>query len=351
MTMSRDFGFAADRGNDRIGDSAGAAPGSDEGTDRDAAPGDLAVPDAADISGGTSDEERRVASDAGGDPVAAELGAIFAAALADEPESAVTPLSVLHAVRDGRRRRGDSRRRREWAAWKWGGGLAAAAAAVAGVLILGPLIFPQGGATTVAGGSSADLATALASGAEGSAAAQTAGGAASIEAYGTDSGAAGDGGTAADGAAGRSGTQFGVEAAPSAATASESAAAGNAGAASDSSSDIKLGSLQPLTVDEAAALERTFPQGAVLDTAPAPTDLPNPLRGSLVSTPWPGVELEVIVCDWSHGAPPLPPSDARAVSGKGGIAVVASEIGSGNGPHVGAGRLEAIAAAVAATLP
>lgn len=92
------------------------------------------------------------------DPVAAELSAVFAAALADEPASAVTPLTVLHAVRDGRRGREDSRWRREWAVWKWGGGLLAAAAVVAAVLILGPLLFSHGTQSTTAGGASSSTA-------------------------------------------------------------------------------------------------------------------------------------------------------------------------------------------------
>ncbi len=83
------------------------------------------------------DEPAAEHSGSGGDPVAAELGALFGAALADEPPSSVTPLGVLHqaTLADSARRQ-----RRVAVARRWGGGLLAAAAVVGLVVVLGPVL-------------------------------------------------------------------------------------------------------------------------------------------------------------------------------------------------------------------
>ncbi|OJV29537.1 MAG: hypothetical protein BGO26_14575 [Actinobacteria bacterium 69-20] len=118
------------------------------------------APDGDDLTAGTpKNEYDDVPGDAPPpdetDPVAAELGAVFAAALADEPESAVTPMSVLHAVREGREQRTAVRWSREWVAWKWGGGLAVAAAAVAAVFIVGSSLGTHDASSTAGAASGA----------------------------------------------------------------------------------------------------------------------------------------------------------------------------------------------------
>jgi hypothetical protein len=75
------------------------------------------------------------------DPVAEELSAVFAAALADEPPSRVTAESVLREVRCEK-----SRARSGFGAWlasgplslKWAGGLVAAAALIGAVIVVSP---------------------------------------------------------------------------------------------------------------------------------------------------------------------------------------------------------------------
>ncbi len=75
------------------------------------------------------------------DPVAAELSAIFAAALADEPPSRITAASVLREARGEK-----SRARGGFGAWlasgpmslKWAGGLVAAAALIGAVIVVSP---------------------------------------------------------------------------------------------------------------------------------------------------------------------------------------------------------------------
>lgn len=75
------------------------------------------------------------------DPVAAELSAIFAAALADEPPSRVTAASVLREARGEK-----TRARGGFGAWlasgpmslKWAGGLVAAAALIGAVIVVSP---------------------------------------------------------------------------------------------------------------------------------------------------------------------------------------------------------------------
>lgn len=88
------------------------------------------------------------------DPVANELSALFAAALADEPPSRVTAESVLREVRAGNRvGRGG------FAGWlasgplslKWAGGLVAAAALIAAVIVTVPNVGSSTDSTTAAG--------------------------------------------------------------------------------------------------------------------------------------------------------------------------------------------------------
>lgn len=81
--------------------------------------------------------------DADGDPVASEMGALFAAALADEPPSSVTAESVLREARGDR-----PSARGGFGAWlasgplslKWAGGLVAAAALVGAVIVVAPMM-------------------------------------------------------------------------------------------------------------------------------------------------------------------------------------------------------------------
>jgi hypothetical protein len=129
------------------------------------------APDGGDLTAGTPKTEYDdVPGDAPPpdetDPVAAELGAVFAAALADEPGSAVTPMSVLHAVREGRERRTAVRWRREWVAWKWGGGLAVAAAAVAAVFIVGSSLGTHDASSTAGAASGASTGASAAAAAD-----------------------------------------------------------------------------------------------------------------------------------------------------------------------------------------
>lgn len=90
---------------------------------------------------------------AGADPIAAELSAVFAAALADEPPSRVTAESVLREVH------GEQRRERGgFGSWlmsgsslKWAGGLVAAAALVAAVVVAAPNMGGSADSATAAG--------------------------------------------------------------------------------------------------------------------------------------------------------------------------------------------------------
>src|SRR5690606_37826580 len=75
------------------------------------------------------------------DPVAAELSAIFAAALADEPPSRVTAASVLREARGEKTRaRGGfgARLASGPMSLKWAGGLVAAAALIGAVIVVSP---------------------------------------------------------------------------------------------------------------------------------------------------------------------------------------------------------------------
>ncbi len=322
------------------------------------------APDGGDLTSGTPKTEY---DDAPGnsppldetDPVAAELGVIFAAALADEPESSVTPMSVLHAVRADRERRTAVRWSREWVAWKWGGGLAVAAAAVAAVFIVGSSLGTHE-ATSTAG-----AASGASTGASAAAAADSGQPTAALPAQSTAGGSAESGapalglvppnsekaqdssGQAADSAAGAgSGTAGGAGIAPE---------SGESYAAAPETGDLSCPALDPLSAAERAALVRAFPQGRVTDAPSAEACPPNSLhalRGSRVETPWSGAELGVMIYDWSHGAPIIPPSPAMAVAVAGNGTAVWVMADPAATAHVTKSQLSAIANAVlAAAVP
>lgn len=78
------------------------------------------------------------------DPIAAEMGAVFDAALVGEPVSAVTAETVMAEVRRAAPAAAWWRRVRAWWVWRWAGAASATVAIIVAAAIVVPMVGPNG---------------------------------------------------------------------------------------------------------------------------------------------------------------------------------------------------------------
>jgi hypothetical protein len=249
--------------------------------------------------------------------IAASMSALFDTVLADEPPSAVTPLTVL---RRAQLEQQDRRYRRVAAVRRWGGGLVAAAAVVAAVVLLAPTLFnrsaPSAGsasATTAVSGPTRAMdldpsaAAGSASGDSSGGSGSGAGGAASGGSGGNDAGDGSAEGAPAPDAPGRgsepvSGT--------SAASGSSSAAASTSAAASGGNSPHTAPETVEGTPSDAPGAECPLPALLPANRAAAvsalPADVltgigsihrcqPGDVRGTEFQLTWPDSTVTVVL--------------------------------------------------------